>query len=425
MPRYRGARYSTVGDLKIFTKEFFHSCPESSGRSQESHMSKLKFLANFPLAVLLITGLHSAALAQSNIAAKASGIPTQPASTAAESDRAKDGLAGPVRRVRTETAKLLSTAGKTTEEKRVVLEVASYDLKGTKTENQYFPVSGSALTGKEVYKYDEKGNISEMTVLSQSGSLLSKEVYKYDYDSVGNWTRMTTSVAVIEGGNVTFEPTEVTYRSIMYYLDENMLRLAQPSSAVVTAPANTTNATVKAPGPEVKSVPVTKPQLSSASNRAPGSPQTATHAKPAAALPSHRVLATTSFTSNAAPFKLASASEAPKSTVVAMESEPPPAPAPKPLKPVSGGALNGRALTLPQPAYPDPARRARQSGMVTVEVVVDETGRVLSATATSGPTMLREAAIQAALRAKFSPTMLSGQPVKVTGTINYKFTLAQ
>ena len=109
-----------------------------------------------------------------------------------------------------------------------------------------------------------------------------------------------------------------------------------------------------------------------------------------------------------------------------MESEPPPPPTPRPLlKPVSGGALNGRALTLPQPVYPDPARRARLSGVVTVELVVDETGKVISAQATSGPAMLREAAIQAALKAKFTPTMLSGQPVKVSGTINYKFTLAQ
>jgi len=108
-----------------------------------------------------------------------------------------------------------------------------------------------------------------------------------------------------------------------------------------------------------------------------------------------------------------------------MGSEPPPSPAPRSQKPVSGGALNGRALSLPQPIYPDPARRARLSGTVTVELVVDETGKVISAQATSGPAMLREAATQAAMKAKFSPTMLSGQPVKVSGTINYKFTLAQ
>jgi len=82
------------------------------------------------------------------------------------------------------------------------------------------------LTGKEVYKYDDKGNISEMTLLNPDGSLLSKETYKYEFDFAGNWNKMTTAVAVIEGGKMSFEPTEVTYRSIMYYLDENMMKMA-------------------------------------------------------------------------------------------------------------------------------------------------------------------------------------------------------
>jgi protein TonB len=66
----------------------------------------------------------------------------------------------------------------------------------------------------------------------------------------------------------------------------------------------------------------------------------------------------------------------------------------------------------------------RTQGTVIVEVVLDETGKVVSANATSGPPMLRDAAVQAALKARFSPTKLSGQPVKVSGVINYKFALA-
>ena len=54
-----------------------------------------------------------------------------------------------------------------------------------------------------------------------------------------------------------------------------------------------------------------------------------------------------------------------------------------------------------------------------------ETGKVIAASATSGPSTLREAAVQAALKARFSPTKLSGQPVKVSGVINYKFALVQ
>ena len=67
----------------------------------------------------------------------------------------------------------------------------------------------------------------------------------------------------------------------------------------------------------------------------------------------------------------------------------------------------------------------RTTGVVIVEVVIDEDGKVISANAVSGPSMLRDVAAQAAMRARFSPTKLSGQPVKVSGTINYNFTLSQ
>src|SRR5207237_10723888 len=99
-------------------------------------------------------------------------------------------------------------------------------------------------------------------------------------------------------------------------------------------------------------------------------------------------------------------------------------PAPKPLlKPVSGGVLNGMAVSLPAPTYPETARRMRVSGIVEVDVIVDENGKVISAQALSGPSALRDVAIQAALRGRFTPTKLSGQPVKISGRINYNFTL--
>ena len=66
----------------------------------------------------------------------------------------------------------------------------------------------------------------------------------------------------------------------------------------------------------------------------------------------------------------------------------------------------------------------RIAGVVIVQVVLDETGKVISAQSTDGPPPLREAAVQAARKARFSPTKLSGQPVKVTGVINYKFALS-
>ena len=89
--------------------------------------------------------------------------------------------------------------------------------------------------------------------------------------------------------------------------------------------------------------------------------------------------------------------------------------------PVSGGVLNGKAIRLPRPLYPAAARPLRASGSVNVEVVIDENGNVTSARAISGHPLLHSAAVQAAREAKFSPTTLSGQPVKVTGVIAYSF----
>ena len=102
---------------------------------------------------------------------------------------------------------------------------------------------------------------------------------------------------------------------------------------------------------------------------------------------------------------------------------PAPTPAPKPKTIVSGGVLNGKAISKPQPAYPPIAKAARASGTVTVQILVDESGRVVSASAVSGHPLLQQAAVAAARNARFSPTLLSGQPVKVSGVITYNFVL--
>lgn len=101
---------------------------------------------------------------------------------------------------------------------------------------------------------------------------------------------------------------------------------------------------------------------------------------------------------------------------------PPPAPTPRrPTAPISGGVLNGKATSLPKPAYPPIAKAAHASGAVTVQVLVDEDGKVLTARAVSGHPLLQAAAVAAARQARFTPTKLSGQPVKVTGVVIYNF----
>jgi Ca-activated chloride channel family protein len=100
-------------------------------------------------------------------------------------------------------------------------------------------------------------------------------------------------------------------------------------------------------------------------------------------------------------------------------------PTPPAAKPVSGGVLNGKAVSLPKPSYPSGAKLMRVSGVVTVEVLLDEEGKVVSAHAVDGIVSLRQAAVNAARLARFSPTILSGQPVKVVGFITYRFSLAE
>jgi TonB family protein len=91
---------------------------------------------------------------------------------------------------------------------------------------------------------------------------------------------------------------------------------------------------------------------------------------------------------------------------------------------VQGGVLNGRAVYKPQPEYPASAKSVRAQGVVTVQVTVDETGKVIEAKATRYPHLsLVWAAEDAARRARFTPTLLSGSPVKVTGIITYNFLL--
>jgi TonB family protein len=229
---------------------------------------------------------------------------------------------------------------------------------------------------------------------------------------------MTTSVAVVEGGKVTFEPTEVTYRSIMYYLDENMLKMAQPTSPSPTTVANSASTTNRTAPVETKPQPV----ASGAVNKPVENQPIVTNHKSAPSLPVPA--GDRSIAANSLEVKSGGAS-ASKAPLVVLDSEAPPAPMPKPLlKPVSGGVLNGTAVSLPSPAYPETARRMRIAGVVIVQVVLDETGKVISAQSTDGPPPLREAAVQAARKARFSPTKLSGQPVKVTGVINYKFALS-
>ena len=91
------------------------------------------------------------------------------------------------------------------------------------------------------------------------------------------------------------------------------------------------------------------------------------------------------------------------------------------VEPTEGGILNSKALNLPAPTYPAEARRVHAFGEVQVKVIVDETGKIISAEAVFGPESLRQAAVDAANRARFAPTVVGGVTVKVVGILTYDF----
>lgn len=124
----------------------------------------------------------------------------------------------------------------------------------------------------------------------------------------------------------------------------------------------------------------------------------------------------------------ARAAATPVRVIIPDDVEPPtPTPAPTPKRPeivrATSTVISSKVLSKPVPPYPAIARATGTQGPVNVEILIDERGNVVSARAVSGPAMLRAAAEQAASQARFTPTLLGNQPVKVSGVITYNFVL--
>lgn len=154
-------------------------------------------------------------------------------------DKDSDGLIGPVNRVRTEIAKLSLKSGRLVEGSRELLESTTYDHQGKRTDNTYYLVTSDSQVGKEEYVHDAQGNPSEKTVRDGDNNIISKETYTYEYDAVGNWVKMITSTVVYEGGKVTRQPTEVTYRDITYFFDQAISEIvnANPAAPAASSPS--------------------------------------------------------------------------------------------------------------------------------------------------------------------------------------------
>jgi len=347
----------------------------------------------------------SAALAQERISVRPAA--TTPLSIT-DSTRERDGLTGPVRRVRTELAKIVVKSGQRVEGERILLETTAYDLKGRRVENAFYPIDEGSVIGKEEYTYDDKGNVTEKILRDDSGSVIGKEEYTYEFDAVGNWTKMTTLIAVVEDGKVSFEPTEVTRRTITYFFDHNTAPATQPASAsrptpptldsageTEAAPTSTEDQTGAPRGTSVSSR--TMPNLAYANEGAPWLDPV---------VPALRDDNAQRTTDPKVPVRIAT--DAPALNIAPGRAD--------------GKLLLGTPLSLPKPVYPDAARQSRLTGAVAVEVVVDGKGNVIAARAVSGHAQLRSAAVEAARQAVFSPTLVAGQPTNVVGIINYSFT---
>jgi len=96
---------------------------------------------------------------------------------------------------------------------------------------------------------------------------------------------------------------------------------------------------------------------------------------------------------------------------------------PQAARTITTGLLNARASKRVAPTYPQLARSERIQGVVRVYVTVDETGKVSGVLRSEGPVSLIQAAEEAAYRWRFYPTAVSGKTVRLSGYIEFNFTL--
>ena len=166
-----------------------------------------------------------------------------------DSTREQDGLSGPVRRVHTEMSRLLVDAGNVVEEPRMLLEVTTYDPQGKRIWNVYYPVNTGSFKGNQEFTYDAQGHVTEMTLRDDTGRVLSREAYTYEFDRFGNWTKMSSSLVILEGDKLVYEPFESTFRAISYYFDDSVAQIIKSTSSSSDKPTSATATDITKPNP--------------------------------------------------------------------------------------------------------------------------------------------------------------------------------
>jgi TonB family protein len=117
-----------------------------------------------------------------------------------------------------------------------------------------------------------------------------------------------------------------------------------------------------------------------------------------------------------------------------LQSAPPLAPLPLPPAPTASTVKNvvpdvaqaiaatpAVPLTKVQPFYPELARKMNVTGTVHVAIVVDTTGKVISAKAIDGSPVLQGSAERAVKQWRFKPSTMNGKPVTGSGTVSIIF----
>jgi TonB family protein len=285
-----------------------------------------------------------------------------------------------------ERAKLFLKDGKTIEGPRVSETVALYDPNGKRIDPAASPKERSASAGKVECRYDERGNIIESTLRSDNGSLISKEMFKYEFDELGNWKSMIKSIAVYENGSISYEPIEVAYRTITYYFDQSVARLAADSKGLKSSSSLMAHA--ESAKPEQEPVDGNAPVTTESNGPESSNGARSNHVE--------------SNESNL---------EDPSTTRSVIH--------------LSEDALRKSLVELPEGEYPVEAKMANIEGKVEVQVIINERGEVTTAKAISGNPLLTEAATRAVSKARFSPKKLSSQSSHVFGLITYEFSLRQ
>ncbi|HEY7544524.1 MAG TPA: energy transducer TonB [Blastocatellia bacterium] len=341
-----------------------------------------------------------------------------PTGGAKKSDREYEGLKSDVRAVRIEKSSLFEKSGKWEEEARRVDEIVKYDAQGNLTDRTSY-ARGRAYV-KTVFSYDAEGSRrEEITHLAKPGQKEPNEtehyrrVYKYDKD--GN-----------RGEELFYSADGKLLEKTAYFYDSNGNVKETESSGKRLAGVSRCSIRRGDRGEELETT-------CKYSKSADSLKKTYEYEFDSAGNWIKRVMSMlinissgeTRLIKEATYRKIVYGSEdesETKNAIAKLEDvQPETGPSPPKIIRKSGGVLQQEAIKRVTPSYPIAAASAGISGAVVVEIVIDEEGKVMSARAISGPPQLCDAAIEAARRWQFRPTTLSGEPVKVIGTITFNF----